>query len=121
MSTSTVGRFWLALVLLLSSLSSAPMASMEQGVPDAGGQVGQGHPLPTVRTGTTIHLTDDSVEPERPASPRAPPPAAFVPAGAYLTPPSPVAADHLRIPGSGPDAVPPFCERLPYQPNAPPA
>jgi hypothetical protein len=120
MSISNVRRFWCALLLLLSSLSSAPMASMEQNVPDAGGQVAQGHPMPTLRVGTAVELADRSVVPERPSFHRAPPGSGVLPAVGFPVPAFPCIPDLCPVQPADPDAVAPHCERLPYLPNAPP-
>jgi hypothetical protein len=120
MKISVPGKFWLALLLLVSSLSSMPMASMEQSAPTVVGHSTHAHPLPPMRIGAAVEAFAKSLVPERPASPHAPPALPFVPARVAATPCAPGARHAPSLPAD-PDAAVPHCERLPYQSNAPPA
>jgi hypothetical protein len=120
MNPSDIRRLWIALLLLLSSLSSAPMASMEQVIPDAVGQLAQGLPFPTARAGIASERSSDVLSPGRTLDPDL---RVILLASAA----SPVRRPPKCLPTTGPQlprraiGAPPLCERLPYQPNAPPA
>jgi hypothetical protein len=119
MGITDVTKFRLALVLLLSSLSSAPMASMEQSVVAVAGQTAEAHPHPQVRVATgaaeaaKLSLPSRSEPPRGPATASSALPARQAPARH--------AAAGRRCPArAAPGGAVPLCERLPYSPNAPP-
>lgn len=113
-------RIWLALLLIAATLSSAPLGSMEQG--DLRGSQGdaQASSVPAFRPGLTLRVEKVQTVPGRPPSVEVshryhpcPQPglnAQAPPAGTVRGGPARARESRTR----------PLCERLPYDPNAPP-
>lgn len=114
-------RVTLALALLSATLLSAPVGSMEQRAGATGLEASTLGSLPVARTGSTAPVVRQGQVPRNDgttfdASPLTSPPGEVV----LLQ----IAIDHLSAtlpPQASEPPVRPHSERLPYQPNAPPA
>lgn len=114
-------QLWLTLILLLASLVSAPVGSMEQTPAESIGRSAHMHSVPVARPSGDLELVERLGEPDPPKIswlPQSFPP--FLSAGA---------AAELHIgPGGHLEPAPcssydytPLCERLPYDATAPPS
>jgi hypothetical protein len=121
MKLATLGKFWLALLLLVSSLGSTPVGSMQQGAPDVIGSTVYGPSLPFGRSGAHDQRRSALAEPTARGSWRSDPqlPTTLAASGTLDRPATLVqsGAPHPPRPQGGT----PHCERLPYHANAPPA
>lgn len=118
MKIAIVGRLWLTLILLLATLSSFPLGSMEQGRLDS---IGRGSPTdssPAIRTQgrlktAELYLPEPGIRPPLPHS-------------HPLHRERPVLTERVgvsilrREPRTDAPEPPRVCESLPYDANAPP-
>lgn len=119
MRSAPAGRLWFALLLLLSTLSSAPLGSMEQLVVQRSGRGVLAGSVPAARPSCSVRAVQLELDLHRADR-----------AGPLLPPLPPRAAAYLRAapgypaqggPGEAPVHARRVCERLPYDANAPPA
>lgn len=121
MAPGPLRKFWFALLLLVATFSSAPLGSMEQA--DLHGSQGdaQASSVPAFGPGRSVRVEKAQTLPDRPPAVEAshpchpcPPPgldAQAPPAGTVRGRPTRACDSRTR----------PLCERLPYDPNAPPS
>ncbi|HEV2132277.1 MAG TPA: hypothetical protein VGR27_14275 [Longimicrobiaceae bacterium] len=120
MRTGDMGKLWLALVLLICALGSAPVGSMEQAPPESIGSVAHLHSHPAARPTGEYEMVERQAEPYHPRI-------SWVPPGTtpflHRSPSPSLAVGPVRLtgpPASSSYDYTPLCERLPYDATAPP-
>ncbi len=114
-------KVWLALLLLVATFSSAPLGSMEQAELYGSQGEAQASSVPAVRPDRSLRVEKVQTVPDPPPpvevyQPSPPSPRSGRDAGA-----SPTGKASGRPARACDSRTRPLCERLPYDPNAPPS
>lgn len=122
MALGPLRKVWFALLLLVATFSSAPLGSMEQAERHGSQGDVQALSVPAFRPGRSLRVEEVQTVPGRPPPaeasyasfhpfPQPGPGAEASPAGTVRGRPTRACDSRTR----------PLCERLPYDPNAPPS
>lgn len=121
MALGPVRKIWLALLLLVATLSSAPLGSMEQADVHGWQTDASASSVPASLPGRGLRPDGSRATPDRPPPLDASHPfSPSLPSGAGAEA-APGGIARARLGRAGDGWTPPVCERLPYDPNAPPS